>query len=156
MRHWKGQAAVNSFNQSKHSWSWVGAVLESSHIYIPTRNSKTACGDQFRHRIPISTLSNHSLYTYDETLEGSSCCQWLELVQKHLILVSRVGVWNWNYHRAWLKSQVAVMSIGNVFHSQPCMTINYTYSETLEGSSRCKFLESVPALSILSGCGSRF
>ena len=31
-------------------------------------------------------------YTNDETLEGSRCCQLLQLVQLHLMLVCKVGV----------------------------------------------------------------
>ena len=30
-------------------------------------------------------------HTYDETLGGSSCCEMLESVQSHLILVCKVG-----------------------------------------------------------------
>ena len=30
-------------------------------------------------------------YTYDKTLEGSSCCQFFESVHTHLILVRKVG-----------------------------------------------------------------
>ena len=37
-----------------------------------------------------SCLTIH--HTYDETLEGSSCCEALESVQTHLILVWKVGV----------------------------------------------------------------
>ena len=38
--------------------------------------------------VDTEVQSQHCLtihYTYDETLEGSSCCQLLELVQTHLI-----------------------------------------------------------------------
>ena len=49
----------------------------------------------------------------------------------------------------WLKSQGAVMSIHNEFQSQPCMTIHYTYNETLEGSSCCEMLESIQTCLIL-------
>ena len=59
------------------------------------------------------------------------------------------GTWKCNCLHASLKSQGAVMSIGNVFQSQHCMTIYYMYDETLEGSSCCEMLESVQTHSIL-------
>ena len=41
------------------------------------------------------------------------------------------------------QNQFAVTISDNQFHSQPCLTIHYTYDETLEGSSCCQLLELV-------------
>ena len=85
-----------------------------------------------------------SIYcTNDETLEGSSCCQLLELVQTHLILVQKVGVWNQNCHHPWLKSQGVVMVIHHKIKSLLYLTMYNTYNEILEGCSCCEMLESV-------------
>ena len=41
------------------------------------------------------------------------------------------------------------MVVDNEFKSQPCLTIYYTYGETLEGLSWCELPDLVPAHSIL-------
>ena len=57
----------------------------------------------------------------------------LESVQMNMTLVSNAGDWN---------RQSVVMVVDNEFQSQPCLTIQYTIDEILEGSSSCELLES--------------
>ena len=89
-------------------------------------------------------------YTHDVTLEGSSCCEMLDSVQTHLILVWKVveGL------ATFVTTHDPNTGCGNhyvvnEFQSQPCLTIYHTYDETLEGSSCCEMLESVPTHLIL-------
>ena len=53
-----------------------------------------------------------------------------------------------NFHHWWLKSWGVVMVVGDEFQSQPCLTIQYTNGERLEGLRCCELPESVSTHSI--------
>ena len=88
-------------------------------------------------------------YTYNETLEGSSCCKMLESVQTHIIFVLKVGVYLAIFVPLMTQKQFVVTILDSQFHSQPCLTIHYTYDETLKGSSCCQLHELVQTHLIL-------
>ena len=75
-------------------------------------------------------------YTHNETSEGSSCCEMLERVQTHSILVKKVSVMDLAQYISTDDSKTGCGDHGIdtiKFHSQPCLTIYHTYDETLEG-----------------------
>ena len=87
MRYWKGQAAVNCLNQSTHSQSWcelcVNILPHLSPLLTQKKLAETIVDPKFQSP-PCLTIS----YTYDdETFEGPNCCELLESVQTHMILV---------------------------------------------------------------------
>ena len=53
-----------------------------------------------------------------------------------------------NFHHPRLKSRGVVMVVGDEFQSQPCLTIQYTNGERLEGLRCCELPESVSTHSI--------
>ena len=79
-------------NQSEHSRSWCEKLVMDLAACVPSHDLKqlvvTIIDTQFQSQPCLNIY-----YTYDETLEASSCCQLPELVQAHLILVYKVGVW---------------------------------------------------------------
>ena len=91
--YWKGLDAVNCPNQSKltqsqgEKWKTGKSTLAPSvtgkHIVVtilePTQQSP-----------PYPTIH----YTYNEMLEGLRCCDILESIWKHTILVWKVGYWS--------------------------------------------------------------
>ena len=56
---------------STHS-IWVRKVGLGQAKFVPTRDQKTCSGRHFSAHRPILTMSNHSLYYYEEILEGLS------------------------------------------------------------------------------------
>ena len=111
--------------------------------FDPTGDWKTRCGCHFRAHTAISTLSNHSLYLYNEMLEGLRCCEILESIRKHTILVWKVGYWSRICHPPITQSGCMVIVIHDDLRSEPCLTIHYTYNEILEGLRCCELPQSV-------------
>ena len=88
-------------------------------------------------------------YTYNEMLEGLRCCDILESIQKHTILVWNVGYRSKNCHQPLLKSRSVVMVIHDELKSEPCVTIHSTYNKILEGLRCCELPQSVQTYWIL-------
>ena len=91
MRHWKDQSVAKCFNLSKHTQSWfrkwvIYSVKPSSLFPLVTEKVVVTIADAKPQYEPCLTIH----YTSDEILEGSSCCELLELIQTHSILVQKV------------------------------------------------------------------
>ena len=84
---------MNPLNQSKGTQSWCERWNSGQAIFNPIHDLKHVvmtvlepiCQSQ-----PSPTIH----YTYNETLERSSCCKILEAIQTHSILVWNVGAWS--------------------------------------------------------------
>ena len=88
-------------------------------------------------------------YTYDESLDGLSW--WYEMAESvctRSILVWDEGTGSQNFHHPWLESRGVVTVVEEEFRSQPCLTIQYTNGEWLEGLRCCEWSESVRTYSI--------
>ena len=88
-------------------------------------------------------------YTYGERMEWLRCCEILESIQKHSILVWNVGYWSRNRYHPQLKSQGVTLVVDDEFKSQPCKTIHYDYGERMEELRCCELPKSVQTHSIL-------
>ena len=89
-------------------------------------------------------------YTYNETLEGSRCCEILESIQTYSILVWWNVVASYqNRHHPWLKSQGVALIVDDEFKSQTCKTINHIHSQWIEALRCCELPKSVQTHSIL-------
>ena len=53
---------INESGQTHSILVWQVRMGQAK--FVPTCDSKTGCGDHLRHLIPISALSNHSLYQW--------------------------------------------------------------------------------------------
>ena len=76
---WKGQAAVKCLIQSKHLRSWCEKWVWIWLHLPPPMTQKLGCGDHFGQWIPISILSNHSLY------------QWWDIGRVKLLWIAWIG-----------------------------------------------------------------
>ena len=89
MRHWKGQVAVKCLNQAKHTQTWCDKCVWVKPNLSPLMTQKqvvvTMLDTEFQSQ---PSLTIH--HTNDETLDGSSCYQFLESTQTHSILVQKV------------------------------------------------------------------
>ena len=138
---WIAQISPNSLNLV------VKSGMQASQL-DPTCDWKTHCGDHYKH-IYQSYPCKIIQYTYDETLGGLICCEILESIQKHSILVWNVGYWSWNRYHPQLKSQGVALVVDDEFKSQPCKTIHYTYGERMEELRCCELPKSVQTHSTL-------
>ena len=93
MRYWKGWDAVNCPNQSKHTESWGEKWIGAQPTLTPPVTGKTIL-EPTQQSPPYPTIH----YTYNEMLDGLRCCEILECIRKHTILVWNVGAWSENCH----------------------------------------------------------
>ena len=85
LRHWKGWDAVNCPNKSAVTQSWCQKWNTGQAYFNPTSDLKHVVVIIFEPRYkshPSPTIHN----TCNEMLEGSSCCEILESIQKILHL----------------------------------------------------------------------
>ena len=148
MRYWKGWDAVNWPNQSKHTESLGEKWRTAKQTLTPPVTGKHVVVTTLE---PTQQSPPHPTihYTFNEMLEGLRCCEILESIRKHTILVWNVGAWIQNRHHPRLKSRGVVMVIHVWFKSPPCSTIHYSCNETLKGLRCCELPESVQSHSIL-------
>ena len=148
MRHWKGWDAVNCPNESKLTQSWGEKWTRAKPTLTPPVTEKHVVVTILEptQQSPPSPTIHHM---YNEKLEGLRCCENLESIQKHTILVWKVGYWSHICPHPRLKSRGVVIVIHVEFKSQTCITIHHTYNETLKGLRCCQLPESVQTHSIL-------
>ena len=150
MRHWKGQVAVKAGISPNTLNLGVKIGCGSRITFIPNCGSKTGCvvsmvDNEFQSQ-PCLTIQ----HTNDETVEGSYCCEFLNQskhtqsawCEKWVIALPHLSP-------LMAQEQVVVSMVDNKFQSQPCLTIQYTNDETMEGSSCCELLELVHTHMIL-------
>ena len=112
--------------------------------FCPTGDWETRCGYLFRAHTAISSPPYPTIhYTYNEKLEGLTCCEIFEWIQTYTILVWNVGASYRNCHHPLLKGSGVVMVIHDEPKSEPCLTIHYTYNERLDGLSWYEMADSV-------------
>ena len=90
MRHWKGWDAVNCPNESKLTQSWGEKWTRAKPTLTPPVTEKhvvVTILEPTQQSPPSPTIH----YTFKEKLEGLRCCENLESIQKHTILVWKVG-----------------------------------------------------------------
>ena len=129
---------MNCPNQSKLTQSWCQKWNTGQAYFNPTRDLKHVVVIIFEPRYqshPSPTIH----YTCNEMLEGSSCCEILESIQKilHLGVQCRgleLKLSPPSNQKPWCSDGC----IHDGVRSQPCTTIHYTYIETLEGLRCCE------------------
>ena len=123
-------ADPNWYNLGVKGWGYQVKI-------VPSLSQMSVCGDHCGQWFPISTLSNHSLYSWwvIRTVKmlwcGSSDPNWHNL-----------GVQGWGYQMnivqsLGVKCQLVVTIVDNVSQSDPCQIIHYTHDEWLEQSRCC-------------------
>ena len=148
MRHWKGWDAGNRPNQSTLTQSWCEKWTRVQPTLTPSVTKKHVVVTILEpmYQSPPSPAIH---YTYNEKLEGLRCCENLESIQTHSILVWNIRHLSRNRHHPQLKSRGVVTVVDDEFKSQACKTIHYTYNETLKGLRCWESPESVHTHSIL-------
>ena len=130
---WISQHPHNLGRKSKH-----GPI----QICIPSQSRKKGCGDHFCAHIPISTMSNHSLYLWREIGRVEMLWNgWISLYRLYLGMKCRG-------HAPKFSSPVTQKpgcddGCGGWIQSPPSPTIHYTYNDILEWLRCCELPESV-------------
>ena len=146
VRDWKGWADVNvqcPESVQRHS-IWVGKGGMGQAKFVPTHYSKIGCSDHFIDQIPISTLSDHSLYYLWEIGRVKLIWNgWISPYTLNLGVKCRYTQSRNFHHLFWLKSRGVMTVVEYEFQSPPSQIIHYAYGDTLEGLGCCELHESV-------------
>ena len=124
MNHWKvwelGRCELPESVSTHKIWVQKLSMVQSK--FLPAHDQKIDCGDHLSDHIPISTMSNHTLYLWRDIRRVEMLWNgWIGLQTNNLGVKGRDP--SRYFHLPWLKSWGVVMVVGDKFHSQPCLTI---------------------------------
>ena len=119
--NWEGVNWLNHESVSRHK-IWVQKLSMVQSKFLPAHDQKIDCGDHLSDHIPISTMSNHTLYLWRDIRRVEMLWNgWIGLQTNNLGVKGRDP--SRYFHLPWLKSWGVVMVVGDKFQSQPCLTI---------------------------------
>ena len=103
-------------------------------------------GNEF-HSQPCLTI----YYTNGQRLEGLRCCELPESVSTHSIQVQKVGLGRAKFVPSHDQKIGCGVHLEPIYQSEPCLTIQHTNGQRLEGLRCCRVPESVSTHSIWVG-----